>query len=243
LVACIVMKTIAFGDIHGNEPALEVCWEQAEKEGYDWIVHTGDVVGYGPFPNECVRFVRERNIAGARGNFDENVGWDGDDSGARDADRAERALAEASFEWTCRQVHLKEKRWLADLPFEVRGDGGGLRIAVFHAGPIDLYSSLRQDMPEPRFHEYGEAARADILVLGHVHHPYHRTVDGRHFVNAGSVGRPRDGNPQTGYAVIESDGEVRVTFRRFPYDVGRTVSAIKERMAPAELGDRLMKGV
>src|SRR2546426_10630569 len=124
------MKTIVFGDIHGNLPALEICWEQAEKEGYDWIAHTGDVVGYGPYPNECVTFLHERNIPSARGNFDENVGWDGEESSAFDPDLEGKALAEASFDWTRRHIDLKQKRWLADLPFEVRSDGDGLRLAV-----------------------------------------------------------------------------------------------------------------
>jgi len=239
------MKIIALGDIHANLPALEVCWEQAEKEGYEWIVHTGDVVGYGPFPNECIAFLHERNIPGARGNFDEMIGWDGDDSGARDADPTERMLAETSFRWTKQQIGLREKRWLADLPFEVSAQTGprSSRAGVFHAGPIDLYSRLPEDAPEPRFVAYGAAARAEILILGHLHRPFHRVVDNRHFVNAGSLGRPRDGNPQTGYAVIETDGEVRVAIKRFPYDVERTVRALRDRRAPAGIAERLTQGI
>lgn len=238
------MKIIVFGDVHANLPALEVCWEQAEKEGYDWLVHTGDVVGYGPHPNECVSFLADRNVPGARGNFDENVGWDGDESGARVLDPADERLSEASFRWTQKQVDLREKRWLADLPFEVRSEGGGRRVAVYHAGPIDLYSTLLHDTPEPRYEEYGDASGADILILGHVHRPFHRVVGGRHFINAGSVGRPRDGNSRTGYAVIETngDGGAGVTFRRFEYDVERTLEALRERGAPADLAERLRQG-
>lgn len=237
------MKTIVLGDIHANLPALEVCWEEAEKEGYDWIAHTGDVVGYGPFPGECAEFLHERNIPGARGNFDENVGWGGDESGARELDPAGSTLAEASFEWTCRHVDLRGRRWLADLPFEARSRDGGRRLAVYHASPIDLHTFLLHDMPEPRFIEYGEAASAEIIVLGHVHRAFHRKVEGRHFINAGSVGKPGDGNPQTGYAVIETDGDVRVSFRRFTYDLERTVRTLKERGAPAELCSRLREGL
>ncbi len=237
------MKIIALGDIHGNLPALEACFARAETEGYDWIVHTGDVAGYGPYTNECVRFLHARNIPGARGNFDENVGWDEDDSGAYDSDASERELAEASFIWTKRHVDPWCRRWLADLPFEVRNESGGWRVAVYHACPIDLYSYLYKDTPEPRFIEYGEAAAgADIVILGHSHHPFHRQVGGRHFVNAGSVGRPRDNNPETGYAVIQINGDVRVSFSRFPYDVGRAAEAIRQSGLPGELAERLARG-
>jgi predicted phosphodiesterase len=242
------VKIIALGDVHGNLPALEVCWEQAEKEGCDWIVHTGNVVGFGPFPNECVEFLAGRQIPGARGNFDENVGWDGDESGTRDPDPFELGLAEAAFAWTKKAIGLKQRRWLADLPFEARPSasapsaGGGARVAVFHAGPIDLHCGLRAEMPESHFAEWGGIAGAEILVLGDTLRAFHRTVEGRHFVNAGSVGRPRDGNPRTGYAAIDIGKEVRVAFRRFMYDVERTVRAIRERGGPGAIAERLAAG-
>ncbi len=237
------MKVIALGDIHGNLPALEVCYEEAEREGYDWIVHTGDVVGYGPFPTECVRFLDDRNIAGVRGNFDDGVGSGGDSSGAQDEDPVERDLAEASFRWTRDRVDLWTRRWLSDLPFDVRRHAGRFRMAVYHASPLDLRSRLAEDLPEPSWKEYGEAAGTGIVVIGHTHRPFHVEAGGRHFVNPGSVGRPRDGDPRTGYAVIETGGDVGVAFRRFPYDIDRTVRAIKEKGLPEEIASRLQQGM
>ncbi len=238
------MKTIALGDIHGNLPALEACFEQAQAEGYDWIVHTGDVVGYGPFPGECVEFLHHRNIPGARGNFDENVGLDGDESGAADTDPAEKSLADATFRWTRETLDLWCRRWLSDLPFEVRLEGDGKVLAVYHAGPVDLLTHLGQDTSESRFIETGQEARADVIVVGHGDRPFHRGAGRYEFVNPGSVGRPRDGSPQTGYAVIETDSgsSTRVTLKRFPYDVDRTLKAIEERGLPKTLANRLASG-
>jgi len=237
------MKIVILGDIHGNLPALEVCFEKAEEDGYDWIVHTGDVVGYGPFPAECIEYIRLRNIPGVRGNFDDGVGSGGETSGAIATDSTDRMLAEESFRWTVRNLDLLPKRWLQDLPFGVRKDAGRRSLAVFHASPVDLTSSLDQNLPEPSWGGYGDAAGADIVGLGHQHYPFHRAVGGRHFVNAGSVGRPSDGNPQTGFAVVETDTEIQVTFHRFPYDIDRTVRAMKERGLPHELAQRLEQGV
>ena len=234
------------GDIHANLPALAACWEQAEAEGYDRIAHTGDVVGYGPFPNECVAFLRERNIPGARGNFDENVGADADESGSRDPSPEEKVLAEASFRWTRRQIQLMPKRWLADLPFEVRMEDGRGGLVVYHASPFDLRSSLGPGMPESLFREYGREAGAGIVITGHCREPFHRRVGRMSFVNAGSVGRPRDGDPRTGYAVIEvmeTNGEVKVAFRRFSYDIEAVIRTLGRRGAPADLAPRLQKGL
>ena len=240
------MKTIVLGDIHANLHALAACWEHAETEGFDRIFHTGDVVGYGAFPNECVAFLRERNIPGVRGHFDDNVGNDGDESGAYVSaafSEQERALAEASFRWTLGRIEPIPKRWLADLPFEARGEGDGHAIAVYHASPFDMLIALEADAPESRFEEVGRAAGAGVVVTGHRHKAFHRVVNRRHFIAAGSVGRPADGDPRTGFAVIEMDGEVRVSFRRLAYDVDAAVEALKRRGAPTELAERLPRGV
>jgi predicted phosphodiesterase len=236
------MKIIVLGDIHGNLPALEACFQQAETEGYDWLVHTGDVVGYGPFPDECVHFIHQRNIPGVQGNFDSGVASDADQSGAFEDDPKNRELADETMRWTRERMDLWTRRWLDGLPFELRRDAGRMRLAVFHASPIDLSSGLREDLPEPAWQEYGEASNADVIILGHTHRPFHRTFGGRHFVNAGSVGLPRDGNPQTGYAVIDIDGKMEVSFRRFPYDLDKAVSAVGERGLPPEIAARLQQG-
>lgn len=245
------MRIIALGDIHGNLPALEACWEQAEKDGYDLILHTGNVVGYGPFPDECVEFLAERRVPGVRGNFDENIGSDGDECGVRDPSPAELDMARAAFEWTRAHIGLRHRRWLADLPFEIRPAAtgsprvstGNLAVSVFHASPVDLYSGITEDLPDSSFAEYGDAAAADLLIFGNTLRPFHRVAQRRHFVNAGSVGRPRDGNSQTGYAVIETDGDLHVSFRRMPYDVERTVAALQKRGAPARLATAFAQGL
>lgn len=236
------MKIIVLGDIHGNLPALEACYEQAEAEGFDWVVHTGDIVGYGPFPDECVHFIHQRNIPGVKGNFDSGVVSGADQSGAIDDGPGDLKLADETLRWTQQRMDLWTKRWLDGLPFDVRRDAGQMRLAVYHASPIALNTHLREDLPEHAWEEHGAAADADVIVLGHTHRPYHRVAGGRHFVNAGSVGLPRDGNPQTGYAVIDTDGKVGVSFRRFPYDIDRAVSAVGERGLPSEIAQRLQQG-
>ncbi|HKY33719.1 MAG TPA: metallophosphoesterase family protein [Candidatus Polarisedimenticolia bacterium] len=190
------MKTIAFGPIHADLPALRACFAQAEKEGFDRIVHVGGVAGDGPDPEGCVRFLYDRNIRGVRGPVDE--------AAAQAADGAGRGMT------------LYARRLLADLPFELRKRTGGRILAVYHGSPVDAGQPLMETTPEPRLLEAGQASGADILVVGGGDAFWHRQAGGRHFVGPGPLpGRP--GSGMAGYAVIESDAQVHVAFRQVPY--------------------------
>lgn len=226
------MKIIVLGDIHGNLPALEVALREARAEGYDVLCHTGDVVGFAPFPNETVALLRSEGIPGVRGNLDDSVTSEADDFGGHAAGREERAFEEAAYAWTLQHTERAARGFLGNLPFEQRLDAGGRRAALVHATPIDLTTCLWESRDEDYFREMGDAAEADIIIFGHTHVPFHRIVDGRHFVNAGSVGYPEDGDPRTGYTVIQTNGNVEVQVRRFPYDTGRVDRAAVARGFP-----------
>lgn len=228
------MKIIALGDIHGNLPALEVALRECRAEGYDLIVHTGDLVGFAPFPNETVEWLRSERLPGVRGNLDESVSAGSEDFGGHTGDAHLRRLEGLAYEWTLARTDRLTRALLADLPFEQRMDAGGRRTVVVHANPIDSSTCMWEDRDQDYFREMGEAADADVLIFGHTHRPYHRIVDGRHFVNAGSVGYPQDKDPRTGYVVITVNGSVEVQHRRFPYDVERLIRSMRDRRFPHE---------
>jgi putative phosphoesterase len=228
------MKLIVLGDIHGNLPALEVVLRECRAEGYDLIVHTGDLVGFAPFPNETVRLIRGERIDGVRGNLDESVSAGAADFGGHGRDARTRRLERLAYVWTLERTERQARAFLADLPFEQRHEPSGRRTVLVHANPIDLSACMWEDRDQDYFREMGEAADADVLVFGHTHRPYHRIVDGRHFVNAGSVGYTDGSDPRTGYVVINLNGNVEVQFRKFPYDVERLLRAMRERRFPQE---------
>ncbi len=235
------MKIIAFGDVHGNLPALEVALREARAEGYDLICHTGDLVGFAPFPEETVASVRATKIAGVRGNVDEAIAEGAESFGRYATDSAGRAFEERAYAWTLENTERTTRSFLGNLPFEMRLDIGSRRAVLLHANPIDLTTPLWEDTGEERFREMGDAAEADIIICGHTHVPYHRVVDGRHFINAGSVGYPQDGDPRTGYAVIKTNGNVEVQWKRFPYDTAINARVAADRKFPAR-GDWNVKG-
>jgi putative phosphoesterase len=234
------MKIIALGDVHGNLPALEVALREARAEGYDLICHTGDLVGFAPFPEETVASVRAAKIAGVRGNVDEAIAEGAESFGRYATESAGQTFEDRAYAWTLEHTERTTRSFLGNLPFEMRLEIGARRAVLVHATPIDLYTPLWEETGEERFREMGDAAEADIIIFGHTHLPYHRVVDGRHFINAGSVGYPQDGDPRTGYAVIKTNGNVEVQWRRFPYDTARNLKTAADRQFPVQ-GGRTLK--
>src|SRR5574341_673157 len=109
------MKLIALGDIHGNLPALEVVLRECRAEGYDLIVHTGDLVGFAPFPNETVELVKGERIEGVRGNLDESVSAGAEDFGGHGKDAHTRRLEDLAYAWTLERTERRTRAFLADL--------------------------------------------------------------------------------------------------------------------------------
>lgn len=230
------MRLIVLGDIHGNLPALEVALREARALGYDAICHTGDLVGFAPFPEETVDLVRAMNIPGVRGHVDDLIAAGGDWPGESGEDSG-GAFEERAFAWTARHVRRLLRRYLGNLPFELRFDLGGRRATLLHATPIDMFTRLTERTSEEVLRDLGDVADADIIIFGHTHRPFHRMVDGRHFINAGSVGYPQDGDPRTGFAMVRADGNVEVRYERFPYDTSRLLREAAARRFPSEARD------
>ena len=91
--------------------------------------------------------------------------------------------------------------------------------------------------------EIAGAKSGDVLCFGHTHLPWHRNIEGMHFVNTGSVGRPKDGDWRAGYVILDVEkNEVSVEFVRVEYDVDATVQAIRASELPGEFAEHLAAG-
>jgi putative phosphoesterase len=227
------MRLIVLGDIHGNLPALEVALREARAAGYDLICHSGDLVGFAPFPEETVDLVRTLGIAGVRGNVDEAIAAEAEGLG-NGGEGGARAFEERAYVWTLQQVGRLTRRYLGNLPFERRLEIGGRRATLLHASPVDTSTRITEQTGDEVLRDLGDIADADMIIFGHTHRPFHRVVDGRHFINVGSVGYPQDGDPRTGFAIIRAEGNVEVRYERFPYDTGRLLRAAASRRFPPE---------
>ncbi len=238
------MRVAIFSDVHSNLPALEAVLDDIRRQGVDRTYCLGDLVGYAPFPNEVIDLLRREGIPTVMGNYDDGVGFDREECGCAYRDPEERRLGDISFAWTKARVTPENKAFLRGLHREIRFEADGKRFLLVHGSPRRINEYLFEDRPLSSFQRIAEAAKADVIVYGHTHRPYTKTVDGVLFVNVGSAGKPKDGDPRACYALIEvGEGRVEVTFRRVPYDVARVASAIRQSELPDQFAEQLERGV
>ena len=233
-----------FGDIHANLPALEAVLADIEARDLSPLYCLGDLVGYGTFPNEVTATIRERNIPTLMGNYDQGVGNSSDDCGCAYTSPVAEALGKRSIAWTNQNTSADNKLFLTQLPAQFPLQLGELRVRLVHGSPRKINEYLFADRPDATLERLLDMADAEVLVCGHTHIPYHRILpSGRHVVNAGSVGKPKDGNPQACYIVLEANNsDLKVTFRRIPYDVERAAQAIEASDMPHEYAEMLRTG-
>lgn len=244
------MRHALFGDIHANLPALKAVLADVKSLGATPL-HLGDLVGYAPWPNEVVALIAESGIAGVSGNYDSTVATRYKHCGCKYEDPHQEALSHLSFAWTVEHTTEETKRFLGALPFrlDVKPLGGhvsGPTLVLVHGTPLNNLTYWTEDRSEDFCRKMASEAGArsgDVIAFGHTHLPWHRVVDGVHFVNAGSVGRPKDGDWRACYALVEmSDVTVSVEFRRVAYDLHEAMRGIRASTLPHEFADYLQSG-
>ena len=245
------MRYALISDIHANLPALESVLDDIDKRDVAGTYHLGDLAGYAPWPNETVAMLRERQIPGVSGNYDSTVAGDHAHCGCRYEDARQEELSHVSYDWTRRNTSPETKRILGELPFrmDVRPNGGhaaGPTVILVHGTPTLNTLYWTEDRPDTfcaQMARIAGAKRGDVLAFGHTHVPWHRGVEGVHFVNTGSVGRPKDGDWRAGYVLLDvrSDG-VTVEVVRVTYDVERAMRGIRDSDLPDDFADHLRIG-
>ncbi|MDD5772352.1 MAG: YfcE family phosphodiesterase [bacterium] len=234
------MLIAIFGDIHGNIEALKTAYDAVIPLKADKIYHLGDLGGYAPFVNEVVDFLIEHKIEGVQGNYDFNVANDSEHCGCKYEDPLQAEYAQKSFEWTKLHTSEKSKEYMRKLPAEISFATNGKKVQLFHATPHKNNLYWYEERPDKFFLEMAEKTDADLMIYGHTHKPYRKDIQGKIFINAGSVGKPKDGDPRTCVAIINiMDKEIKTEFLRLTYDIEKVVQAIRESELPAYFADKL----
>lgn len=239
------MRIAVLSDIHGNLPALEAVL--AALKPYDAVWELGDIVGYGPQPDEVVALLAAEGATGVRGNHDSAA------IGLLDTD-AFNDDARTAVEWTADRIQPTTRNWLAALPL-TSVDGS---FTLVHGSPRDptweyVYNAgvARANMP---------LFETAYCLVGHTHVPLvfrqrGSKVEGvsvrctplalgteRLVVNPGSVGQPRDGDPRASALLIDTDAAT-LEWHRVAYNVGQVQELMEQAGLPRRLSARLQFGL
>ncbi len=256
------MNIALFSDIHANLPALEAFFKDVENHKPDAIYCLGDLVGYNIWPNEVINEIRKRGIPTIAGNYDQGIGLMSDECGCVYKTEPEKDMGKISISFTNSLVNPDERKYLRTLPSHIKVEfqlnHDKLNLLLVHGSPRKINEYLFEDRDEKSLLRIMEKADADIMCFGHTHRPYHRTLNSgingqnhfHHAINIGSVGKPKDSNPQGGYVMvtindnssITDKGSIAVEIIRFNYDVEKAAKAVEDSPLPNEYADMLRKG-
>lgn len=248
------MRTLVLSDLHANATALDAALDAA-KGRWGRVVCLGDVVGYGPDPNEVTSKIRELGARTIRGNHDKAA------AGLMPTDDF-NPIAKAAVDWTTSQLSQENLQWLANLP-----------SGPLNADGLVLVHGAFQDEDEYVFTPAQALeglldSNATVTFFGHTHHQGGFSYDGatnsvqvlpirprptetlaplrlesnwRYLLNPGSIGQPRDADPRAAFAIADLDNHL-VEFWRAPYDVAAVQSRMRAAHLPEPLVQRLAFG-
>lgn len=246
------MRYALISDIHANLPALEaVLKDIAAQRDVAATYHLGDLVGYTPWPNETVQLLRSFKVPGVAGNYDATVATDYKHCGCKYEDPQQEELSHLSYEWTRKHASADVKRFLGGLPFRIdlRPLGGhvaGPTVTLVHGNHVLNTVYVYEERSDSFLEKMGQAVGArpgDVICFGHTHKPWHRVVNDVHYVNTGSVGRPKDGDWRAGYVLLGVGvDQVSVEAVRVEYDVEAAARAIIASDLPNDFAEFLRTG-
>ncbi|MFB3897620.1 MAG: metallophosphoesterase [bacterium] len=241
------MRIAIFSDIHGNLEALSTVLKYLEEEGITNYICGGDIVGYGANPNECVDMVAALDCPVVMGNHDHAA------LGLTDITYF-NPTARAALLWTRETLTLERKKFLNQLEFTYQANN----MVLVHASPRHPEQweyILSLESAETNFAYFKE----QICFIGHSHQPFFVAMaedgivtlitenplqlkkESRYIINVGSIGQPRDGNPNSSIAIFDSDKQT-VSLVRIPYDIKKTQLKIVNAGLPHSLAQRLENG-
>ncbi len=240
------MRYAIVSDVHGNQESLQRVLSAIAED--DALVSLGDVVGYGPNPNECVAALRARAKHAVLGNHDlaaaENFGVESFNRAAREA-----------IGWTQSVLDPSSREWLDALPYELRFPD----FLLVHGAPVNYFEYILDKRAAARAFD---ATDARLVFVGHTHiaeywvrdtdgtighrhmqHGGELTLEGdkRYIIDVGSVGQPRDLNPQACFVWYDSERQV-VRWNRYDYPIAEVQSKMRAAGLPDYLVDRLSVG-
>jgi putative phosphoesterase len=218
-------------DVHSNATALKAVLSEMDKMGVEKILHAGDIIGYNPHPNETIEMFMEHKIISILGNHDRAI-ITGDISEFN-------PYAAAALVWTKKVLSPGSLDYIKSLKNREHFTIDNIRFVAIHGSPRDVDEYV---FPVNVSAYLLATAKADVLVLGHTHVQFKKEYSLGIILNPGSVGQPRDENPDAAFAVYDTVTDV-AKLKRKNYDVEKVIEDVHNAHLPNKLGLRLRYGL
>lgn len=223
------MKLAIISDVHGNLYALRKVLEDIDDEKADLTICLGDLVGYGPHPNEVVATIIRKNILCLKGNYDASV-VDGGFTYIRD-----NATNSFALPWAVEEVRAMNKYYLDNLPTSMTLEFNGKKIKFVHGSTNAINEYLLEDGDNTA--KVMEELEEDILVCAHTHIPSVKQFGNKLFINDGSVGKPKIGTPDATYCLLDIDknGSAKAQIKHVSYELNGLLKEMQLLKFPSSL--------
>ncbi len=239
------MRYGIIADIHANLEGLQVVLEDIKQQKCTHVVCLGDVVGYGANPKECLDIIRGMNIPVVKGNHDEYIGSSEDPEGFNDA-------AAEAVSWSRNQLTEDDRKWLRDLKYFRLVANFSIVHATLDAPQrwgyvfekLEAAASFTYQNTQVCFFGHTHVPVAfirDTGVRGGTYSKFRVEAGKKYFVNVGSVGQPRDGDPRAAYVIYDLPQQT-IELRRLEYDIPTAQRKIRAAGLPERLAERLATG-
>jgi len=228
------MKLAVISDIHSNIFAFKEVLKKILEMVVDEIWCCGDIIGYYPFPNECIDLIKKHKIQSVLGNHD----WatiTGDTTGFGFYGREGVKINKS-------KITKDNVRFLKDLPKNLMFVRDNISFYITHGSPRDnLFEYIFEYTSNDVFNKIVKDIKSDIILLGHTHVFMEKNVGDKKFLNPGSVGQPRDSNPDASFLIFNT-GNMKCECYRVSYDIDAMTDAIKKNGLSIYLAKRLYSG-
>ena len=225
-------------DVHANVVALEAVLEEMKRQSVETIVCLGDLVGYGPSPNETIELLRSEGVSCTLGNADERIAYEF----AR-GKRPREGVADTILEWTRSVIEPRNVEFLRSLPVQHRLSTPAGRFRFFHGTAESPTERLNLNQDPVSLTRLLERNRCRLLAAGATHVPYYREVPAGSVLNPGSVGLALNGEPGADYAIVRvEENKIDVSMDKVEYDFGAVAFDIIAWGLPQMVAEAVQQG-
>jgi diadenosine tetraphosphatase ApaH/serine/threonine PP2A family protein phosphatase len=235
-----------FGGIYNNYLALEAAIRDARGRGADRLFCLGDLGAFGPHPDRVFPLLHGHAVECIQGNYDNSIGNDLNDCQCGYTDPRDNYFAQLSYEYTYENTSATNRRWMRELPNELRFDVDGLRFLLCHGSPRRTNEFLWESTTSTQFlNRQADEFQADVILGTHTGIHWQRQLSrGRRFINVGVLGRPEnDGRTNVWYTLVDtSRGMLNVEFVPLEYDHERLAREMRDENLPDEFVETVLTG-